>query len=158
MEPEESDRQYNIQIEHLLKIELTDKKIKDLITFVLETFNIKESFVSLTIADDDTVLELNKRFFQKDDITDVISFDLSDDENGPRVFELIVNGEIAKREAKKRNISHEAELALYIVHGLLHNLGFDDLEESKAIKMHKEEDKILQELGFGVVYNTGSER
>ena len=61
--------------------------------------------------------------------------------------------ESAVKEAKLRGHSSEAELALYITHGLLHNLGFDDSQRTKAKKMHKTEDEILQQLGFGLVYN-----
>ena len=43
-----------------------------------------------------------------------------------RIFDLIVNGELAAREAARRGHGAEAELALYITHGLLHNLGFND--------------------------------
>ena len=66
---------------------------------------------------------------------------------------MVVNGEMAVREAKLRGHSSEAELALYITHGLLHNLGFDDSTQSQARKMHDTEDEILQQLGYGLVYN-----
>jgi probable rRNA maturation factor len=81
---------------------------------------------------------------------------LSDDEvpQSPKLLELIVNGEMAVRQANLRGHSSEAELALYITHGLLHHLGFDDSTESQARKMHDMEDEILQQLGYGLVYNT----
>ncbi len=47
-----------------------------------------------------------------------------------------------------------AELALYVTHGLLHQLGFDDATPEQAQKMHQAEDEILQHMGFGVVYNS----
>jgi len=83
---------------------------------------------------------------------------LSDDEvpQSPKLFELIVNGEMAVRQANLRGHSSKAELALYITHGLLHNFGFDDSIPSKARKMHDTEDEILQQLGYGLVYNTNS--
>ncbi len=61
---------------------------------------------------------------------------------------------MALRQATLRSHSDQAELALYITHGLLHNFGFDDLEPSEAKKMHEKEDEILQELNYGLVYNT----
>jgi rRNA maturation RNase YbeY len=66
---------------------------------------------------------------------------------------VIVNGERAVKEAQLRNHSSEAELALYITHSLLHNLDFDDSTDEQARKMHKIEDEILQNLGYGLVYN-----
>jgi probable rRNA maturation factor len=68
-------------------------------------------------------------------------------------FELVFNAEMAVKEANLRGHSSEAELALYITHGLLHNLGFDDSTQSQAEKMHNIEDEILQQLGYGPVYN-----
>jgi probable rRNA maturation factor len=60
---------------------------------------------------------------------------------------------MAVRQANLRGHTSEAELALYITHGLLHNLGFDDSAENQARKMHETEDEILQEFGYGMVYN-----
>ena len=68
-------------------------------------------------------------------------------------FELVVNAEKAARQANSRGHSSEAELALYITHGLLHQLGFDDSTNSRAKKMHDTEDEILQQQGFGLIYN-----
>jgi len=68
----------------------------------------------------------------------------------------VVNAEKAVKEAKLRGHSAQAELALYITHALLHNLGFDDSTQVKAKKMHDTEDEILQQFGFGLIYNSGS--
>ena len=57
------------------------------------------------------------------------------------------------RQAAQRGHSTEAELALYLTHGLLHNLGFNDADKAAAERMHDMEDEILQQAGFGVVYN-----
>ena len=70
------------------------------------------------------------------------------------MFELVVNGEMAVRQAKLRGHSGEAELALYVTHGLLHNLGFDDSTQNRAKKMHDTEDEILEQVGYGAVYNS----
>jgi probable rRNA maturation factor len=116
--------------------------------------------ISITIVDDTQIRKLNSRFLNRKTTTDCLSFDLSDDEKKSavenrrmKIFELVVNGEMAVREAKSRGHSSEAELALYITHGLLHNLGFDDSTQTQARKMHDTEDEILQQLGYGLVYN-----
>ena len=73
-----------------------------------------------------------------------------------RTFDIIVNAQKAKLEAKKRGHSPQAELALYIIHALLHNLGFDDNTAKKAKLMHQTEDEILQQQDFGKVYDSHS--
>lgn len=110
--------------------------------------------VSIGVVDDTRIKELNEQFLKHKRTTDCLSFDLSDDDDSAsRMFELIVNGEMAARQAELRGHSSEAELALYITHGLLHNFGFDDATPDQASKMHEAEDKILQQLGYGSVYN-----
>ena len=97
--------------------------------------------------------ELNREFLNSKASTDCLSFDLSEDKKGLKIFDMVVNGEMAVRQANLRGHSSEAELALYITHCLLHNLGFDDATKSQARKMHETEDEILQEFGYGAVYN-----
>ena len=109
--------------------------------------------ISIAIVDDNEIRKLNREFLNSRAATDCLSFDLSDDKKGLKIFDLIVNGEMAARQANLRGHSSEAELALYITHGLLHNLGFDDSAKSQARKMHETEDEILQEFGYGLVYN-----
>jgi probable rRNA maturation factor len=65
---------------------------------------------------------------------------------------MIVNAEKAKREAEARGHDERSELALYIVHGMLHNLGFDDLEPQQGRLMHSMENRILAQTGYGAVY------
>ncbi|UCE47859.1 MAG: rRNA maturation RNase YbeY [Phycisphaerales bacterium] len=109
--------------------------------------------ISIAIVDDAEIRELNARFLDRRTTTDCLSFDLSDAEDESRIFDLIVNGEMAIRQAQTRGHPSEAELALYVTHGLLHNLGFDDSTRGSARKMHQAEDQILQQLGYGFVYN-----
>ena len=115
--------------------------------------------VSIAIVDDSEIRQLNAQFLGHKTTTDCLSFDLSDDEESEitgqksKIFELIVNGEMAVRQADLRGHSSEAELALYITHGLLHNLGFDDQTSDQARTMHDTEDEILQQMGYGFVYN-----
>jgi probable rRNA maturation factor len=65
---------------------------------------------------------------------------------------------MAARQARQRGHSTEAELALYVTHGLLHNLGYDDGNDEQARQMHLKEDEILQRHGFGQVYDTKKSR
>ena len=116
--------------------------------------------ISIAIVDDTQIRKLNSQFLNRKTSTDCLSFDLSDDERktkapnrNSRILELVVNGEMAVRQANLRGHSSEAELALYITHCLLHNLGFNDSTRSQARKMHDTEDRILQQFGYGLVYN-----
>ena len=121
---------------------------------ICERFGLKQATIGIAILTDGEITELNKRFLGKDCATDCLSFDLSNGrDDAPRVFDLAVNGEMAARQAHSRGHSFEAELALYVAHAMLHNLGFDDSTPHQARRMHKAEDEILQQEGFGSVYN-----
>ena len=80
-------------------------------------------------------------------MTDVMSFDLGDDENGP-AGELYVSVDRARAVAAERGVSLERELTLYVVHGALHLCGFDDHEESERERMRGAEREVMERLGF----------
>jgi probable rRNA maturation factor len=153
------DQEIVVQIANkFIGIDTRSSKIKKLVEAVfnhLPPGQSTKTVVSIAIVDDAEIRKLNSRFLNRKSTTDCLSFDLSDAKGpqSPKLFELIVNGEMAVRQANSRGHSSKAELALYITHGLLHNHGFDDSTDGKAKKMHDMEDKILQHLGYGLVYN-----
>jgi len=143
-------------------IDINLSRLKKLVRVVCRRFapdRIKNTGyeIGIAIVGNKQIRRLNKQFGKKSRSTDCLSFDLSDSEaNSPKSFELVVNAEKAVKEAKLRGHSAQAELALYIIHALLHNLGFDDSTQVKAKKMHDTEDEILQQFGFGLIYNSSS--
>jgi len=127
-------------------------KLETLVETICDRFDLSGATVGVAVVDDAEITELNQKFLNQARTTDCLSFDLSE-EPGPRVFDVIVNGQMAIRQAGQREHSSEAELTLYVTHGLLHQLGFDDGTAEQARKMHATEDEILQHLGYGFVYN-----
>lgn len=87
--------------------------------------------------------------------TDVLTFDMGDG-SGAVDADVLVCADVARREAAARGpgdaMSAVRELALYIVHGALHCLGFDDHDEADAARMHAMEDAILDAAGAGRVF------
>ena len=127
-------------------------KLEKLAVHICRRFLKGRVTVSIAIVDDEAIRKINSVYLNRPEKTDVISFDLSDEAENCKTFEIIINAEQAMREAAQRGHSAEAELALYLTHGLLHNLGFDDAETAGTRQMHDMEDEILQLAGFGVVY------
>ena len=130
-------------------------RIKKLVKSICRRFQLTNAMISIAIVDDTQMRKVNARFLNRKSTTDCLSFDLSDEQasESDKSFELVVNGQLALKEADLRGHNAEAELALYITHGLLHNLGYDDSTGKQAKKMHEMEDKILQQFGYGLVYN-----
>jgi len=135
------------------RIEVNRDRLKKMIRAVCRDFNVRRATVSVAVVGEEAIRKINRRFLNCDEVTDVISFDLSE-QGESKTFELVVNGQCAARQARLRRHKAGAELALYVVHGLLHNLGFDDSSQHNAQRMHKTEDKILQQLGYGKIYDT----
>jgi probable rRNA maturation factor len=121
---------------------------------VLRRFKVRLAALTVAIVDDKTMSALHLEFLGRAKITDVMSFDLSDPLEKSKYYDIIINIDQARRQAATRGHSAQAETALYLVHGLLHQLGFDDLRTSQARLMHQQEDKILQEAGFGMIYSS----
>lgn len=134
------------------EIESDIPKLKKLVKIIGERFKLGKANINIMIVGDKEIRKINNKFLGHNRITDCISFDLS--QGAEKSFDIVINAELAAREGKKRKHTNLAELALYITHGLLHNVGFDDLKETAAEKMHKEEDKILQKAGFGIIYKS----
>ena len=159
MGPDEQDCNITVQIIRSFNdIKFPTPKIKQLVNQICSDFELLDATISIAIVDDSEIIKLNTQFLNKTDVTDCLSFDLSDeisktDASCSKMFELVVNAEMAIREAKARGHSSEAELALYITHSLLHQMGFDDLKPEQAKKMHEAENEILQQQGYTLVYN-----
>ena len=108
------------------------------------------AYVELAVVGDAAMRSLNRRWLNRDRTSDVLSFDLSDDEQF--CAQIVVNVEQARRQARLRGRGYGAELMLYVVHGLLHLLGYDDADPDQARRMHAREDQLLRRFGIGAVY------
>lgn len=100
--------------------------------------------VSLLITDDAEIGELHERFLGDPSPTDVISFALDCG------AELVVSRETARRTARAHGHTLRAELALYIVHGILHVTGFDDVRPRDRVRMRAAERAVLARLRLRV--------
>jgi probable rRNA maturation factor len=134
-------------------IKFSADRLKRLVRVVCNRFKVYDAAINIKIVGDFQIRRLNKEFLNCSCNTDCLSFDLSEGQGGSqRLFDFVVNGQMAVRQAEMRGHSQEAELALYIVHCLLHNLGYSDKSRRRAQEMHVIEDEILQQHGYGLVY------
>jgi len=113
---------------------------------VLEGEGIKSAEISLAFVDNATIQRLNRQFLDHDEPTDVLSFPFH--KPGTLEGELIIGAEVALAEARSRGHDVQAELTLYIVHGLLHLCGYDDHTAREAREMRRREGLYLDRLGL----------
>jgi probable rRNA maturation factor len=113
---------------------------------VLEGENVTSAEISLAFVDDATSARINQRFLGHAGPTDVITFPLSAKGELPLIGELVIGIEVTQRTAAERGHSISAELALYVIHGLLHLCGYDDKSPTKRRIMRGKERDYLQTL------------
>jgi probable rRNA maturation factor len=100
--------------------------------------------VSLLLTDDAEIARIHADHLGDPTPTDVISFDLDG------CAELVVSVETAARCARDAGHRLADEVALYVVHGLLHVCGFDDLRAADRKRMRAAERAVLQRLRLRV--------
>jgi probable rRNA maturation factor len=115
---------------------------------VLEGEGVADAEISLAFVDNPTIHRLNQRYLQHDEPTDVLSFPLSEPGARRLAGELVIGAEVAKEQAERRGHEVQAELTLYVIHGLLHLCGHDDHTEAGAAAMRERERHYLKALGL----------
>jgi probable rRNA maturation factor len=109
---------------------------------VLSAHDVQTAEISIAIVDDEAIHELNRRWLQHDYPTDVLSFVL-EQSPGHLEGEVIASSETAQRSSAELGVSEQDELLLYIIHGMLHLVGFDDQTKAAASQMREEERKLM---------------
>ncbi len=115
----------------------------------------KTGDVSVRVVHDEEMSALHIKHSGIEGTTDVLTFDHGSEEHSVNA-DLAVCFDVATREAKNRSHSVQNELLLYIVHGILHCIGFDDHSDEDHMIMHKEEDRVLEAIGVGAVWSQGA--
>ncbi len=114
---------------------------------VLAGEGIASAELSLAVVDDATSHRLNRQFLSHDYPTDVLSFLLESDA-GWLEGEVIVSADTAERVSGEYGWETEDELLLYVVHGVLHLVGYDDHAEPERQRMRRREAYYLRQLGL----------
>lgn len=127
---------------------LSDKEIHKIVIQCLKREGRDAEDLYIAIVGDKLIKRLSYEYLNQRHITDVLSFDLSDSGSKAVSGQIIVNAQLAKKKAATLRISPKTELAMYIIHGLLHLIGYDDKKEKEAQKMHSTTLSLLHELGY----------
>ncbi len=116
--------------------------------------------INILFASDIKMAKLNQKFLGHNGPTDVITFSYFDDETlvpDDVIVDLAIGAEVADRIAKTiPDTGRARELALYVVHGLLHAVGEDDLTTSARKRMRQRERAVMtlleQHFNFAEVF------
>lgn len=127
--------------------------LNEVIEYTLKKFDSSDSILNIIFIDDEVMHEMNRDYRGIDRTTDVLSFALND--NKRIETEINVLGDIyisidkMKSQAVDYGHSEKRELSFLTVHGILHLLGYDHMNEDDEKIMFKLQKEILEELGIG---------
>lgn len=110
---------------------------------VLAESAFSSAAISLAVVDDATIEELNRRHLDHDWPTDVLSFVL-EEHDGHLEGEVIISADTAAAAADELGFSADREQLLYVIHGMLHLVGYDDKSCAEAQEMRAAEARYLQ--------------
>ena len=118
---------------------------------IFDELKLKGEFITdVTIVDNKTIHKINREYRNVDRPTDVISFAFLDDQKekelkgGPiNLGQIIISFEKAEGQAKEYGHSLKREMVFLFVHGMLHLLGYDHMNEKDEKVMFDLQDKIL---------------
>lgn len=138
----------------------SEQLITDLLNHAAKMEEMNDLYeLSITFMDDDAIQAVNAEFRGKDKPTDVISFALEELSEGevaivheqdmPVVLgDIIISIETAQRQAEEYNHTFERELGFLALHGFLHLLGYDHLNEEEEREMFGRQNEILTSFGL----------
>ncbi len=144
MNIEVTDRQKDVDLSEFIPL------IKTIVESVLEIEKTSCDHVSIQFLSDSTMRRYHKKFFGDGSSTDCMSFPLDEDPSLPIrcLGEVLVCPKVALDHITK-NPEHgtlRSEIALYIIHGLFHLLGYDDIDVKDEKIMRKKEKEAINLL------------
>ncbi|KAB8128732.1 rRNA maturation RNase YbeY [Gracilibacillus oryzae] len=133
--------------------------IEDLLVYAAKEESVSPlAELSVTFVNNEEIQQLNKQYRDLDKPTDVLSFALEEETDGeitihaedlPVVLgDIVISIDKAEEQAKDYNHSVSREFGFLALHGFLHLLGYDHMEEAEEKKMFARQEEILN--GFGL--------
>jgi len=126
--------------------------LDEVIHYVMKKLNVKNSIFDIIFIDDEEMHKMNKEYRGIDRTTDVLSFALNDNKHIDTVInslgDIFISIPKMKAQAVEYSHSEKRELSFLTVHGLLHLLGYDHMNEEDEKIMFTLQKEILDELGI----------
>ena len=119
-----------------------------------------DSELTIRLVDAEEGQELNRTYRHKDYATNVRSFPAEVPEgllDIPLLGDLVICVPVVEREAREQNKALEAHWAHLVIHGCLHLLGYDHIDDEEAEEMESLERQLLAELGYPDPYRDDEE-
>jgi len=130
---------------HDVKSPLDLKEVRRYLKKILEVLpELKRFYWSVSIISDEQMEKLNFKFTGRNYPTDVLSFFYRDD-NVP-LAEVIISADQAYENSIRFKTTPAEELLMYLIHGILHIMGYNDSEGKEKKRMLSEQNRLLKEI------------
>jgi probable rRNA maturation factor len=124
-----------------------EEQFRKWIFSIIEKENKKPGNLSYIFLSDDELLEMNKQYLDHDDLTDIITFDYSED-FGDISGDIFISIDRVRENANLYSITFLEELARVLAHGVLHICGYGDKSEEDQKVMRDRENHYLRMVDF----------
>ena len=132
--------------------EPNEKICKSIIRYIFNLEGIDKYEINIIFTSDIFVSDLKKKFFLKDQWTDVIAFPMHSNKKEMVEGEVYISMPTAKVNANKFNQAYESEVARLIIHGVLHLLDYSDQSYKEKQTMSRMEENILKEIRWKALF------
>lgn len=135
-----------INLNNKTEREIDNKKVNEIIKEIVKDFieNYSEKIINILITDDSEIEKFNRKYRNKEGPTDVLSFEYGLDEEV--IGEIIISIDSIEKNAKELNETFDEEFYYILIHGVLHILGYDHIEDEEAREMDKLQDEYYNKL------------
>ena len=126
-------------------LKINKQALTEIAKDIMLSYQCTNGSISIILLDKENLRKLNKQFFDKDEYTDVIAFNLED-------YDYPIEGEIyicpnqINENAKKFKVTYDNELKRVIIHGCLHLLGYEDNSKKEKEKMRTLENYYINKF------------
>ncbi len=128
---------------------LKTQKLKLLLGEISANLDFGSGHCQIIFISDKDLADLHGKFLNDPSETDVITFDISDNETEIDA-EIYISVDRAKRQAAEYGVGFENELLRLMIHGLLHLKGYDDRTESDFSLMKEAENRLVEEFARAI--------
>lgn len=132
------------------KARILRKPVLRVVRAILKELGFEQADLSILFVDDRKIRRLNRSYFRHDRPTDVIAFSQLEGKQllHNRLFlgDVVISIPTTRRQAKEYGNSFYQELFLYLCHGILHLLGYEDKTPQQARRMEKKQREILKKI------------
>ena len=133
-----------VQFHYLQKTSFSNRtQVKEIVRYIFKKEKRKLTHLTYIFCSDEYLLQINKEYLQHNYYTDIITFDLSENNNQVR-GEVYISIDRVRENAETFETTFQKELLRVIFHGALHLCGYKDKTEKDGKLMRKAEDKYLQ--------------